>query len=103
MGHFVNVAKKSAFGSQKAITVDVEGQSVAIFSVDGEYYAIGNECTHAGGSLGEGECEGTKVMCPWHGATFDIKTGAALSAPASENVKSYKVRVEGEEIQIEVD
>ena len=103
MGHFVSVAKKSAFGSQKAIAVDVQGQSVAIFSVDGQYFAIGNECTHAGGSLAEGECQGTKVQCPWHGATFDIKTGAVLSAPARENVKSYKVKVEGDDIQIEIE
>ena len=103
MGHFVNVAKTSALGSQKAISVDVEGQSIALFFIDGEYHAIDNTCTHAGGSLSEGECEGTTVTCPWHGATFDVKTGTVLSAPAYENVKSYKVQVQGDDIQIEIE
>lgn len=101
MGQFVTVTKKSDLPSGKAISVDFNGKRVAIFNVDGNYYAIDDECTHAGGSLSEGELSNTIVTCPWHGATYDITSGAVLSEPAFEGVKSYKVTVEGDEIKLE--
>ena len=80
----------------------VEGLEIAIFNVEGTYYAIGNSCTHRGGSLSEGDVQGTKVTCPLHGADFDLKTGAALGPPAQKGVPSYKVVIEGDEIKVEV-
>ena len=80
----------------------VEGLEIALFNVEGTYYAIGNSCTHRGGSLSEGEVQGTKVTCPLHGADFDLKTGAVLGPPAQKGVPSYKVVVEGDDIKVEV-
>ena len=62
----------------QAAIFTVEGQRIALFNVEGTYYAIGDTCTHRFGPLSEGDVQGTKVTCPWHGADFDLKTGAAL-------------------------
>ena len=87
-------------GQRAAFTV--EGQRIALFNVDGTYYAIGDSCTHRFGPLSEGAVQGTKVTCPWHGADFDLKTGTALGPPAQRSVPSYKVVVEGDDIKVEV-
>ena len=96
----IAVAKDVPPGQAAAFTV--EGQRIALFNVDGAYYAIGDSCTHRGGPLSEGDVQGTKVTCPWHGAAFDLKTGTALGPPAQKDVPSYKVVVEGDDIKVEV-
>ena len=82
--------------------VEVEGHKIALFRVNGAFYALSDTCTHRGGPLSEGDVEGAEVTCPWHGAKFDISTGAVLGAPAREGVKSYPVRVTGADVEIEV-
>jgi nitrite reductase/ring-hydroxylating ferredoxin subunit len=101
MGKFTKVLDKKALPAGRATAIELAGKKIAIFNVNDKYYAIDDECTHAGGSLSEGEIDGVVVTCPWHGATFDVATGEVLSAPAFERVNSYKVQVVGEEIQIE--
>ena len=64
------------------------------------YYAIEDVCTHDEGPLAEGQLTGCVIECPRHGATFDVKTGKALSAPAHIDIPTYNVRVVGKEIQI---
>ncbi len=102
MGNFQKVAdvKEVAPGSSKA--VEAGGQPIALFNVGGTFYAIGDACTHRGGSLSEGTLEGTTVTCPLHAATFDVTSGTNLTPPAPMAVTSYKVRVEGDEIQVEI-
>ncbi len=102
MGSFHKVAevKDVAPGSCKAI--ELSGQQIALFNIGGTFYAIGDACTHRGGSLSEGAVEGDKVTCPLHGAQFDVTTGKNLTPPAPGEVPSYNVRVEGSEIQIEI-
>jgi nitrite reductase (NADH) small subunit/3-phenylpropionate/trans-cinnamate dioxygenase ferredoxin subunit len=98
--HKVNEVKGLAPGSGKA--VEVGGQRIAVFNIGGTFYAIGDTCTHRRGPLSEGTLEGTTVTCPWHGAKFDVTTGKNLSPPAPGEVPSYKVRVEGDDIQVEI-
>ena len=98
----VKVAQKDSLSAGKGMCVDVNGKRIALFNIDNQFYAIDDECTHAGGSLSEGPVDGCKVVCPWHGAEFDVKTGEALMAPAFDPVKSYKVIVEGQDIKIEI-
>ena len=102
MGNLIKVANKNDLAPGKAISASVNNKEIAIFNIDGKFYAIDNECTHAGGPLCEGELGGTTVTCPWHGATFDVASGAALGAPAFTGVCSYKVHVEGDEIKVEM-
>jgi 3-phenylpropionate/trans-cinnamate dioxygenase ferredoxin subunit len=83
--------------------VDVEGTQVAVFNLDGEYYAIEDVCTHDGGVLTGGSVEGDQIVCPRHGARFSIKTGAVLAPPAYEPVHPFPVRVLDGRIQVRDD
>jgi 3-phenylpropionate/trans-cinnamate dioxygenase ferredoxin subunit len=102
MAQLIKVATTDELGDQQAKLVEVEGQKIALFRVDGAFYALSDTCTHRGGPLSEGELEGAEVTCPWHGAKFDIRTGAVLGPPAQQGVKSYPVRVTGADIEIDV-
>src|SRR5437870_1552796 len=84
-------------------TLDVDGVQIAVFNVDGNYYAIEDVCTHDGGILTGGQVEGEEVTCPRHGARFSLVTGAALSPPAYEDVATFPVRVEGGVVQVRGD
>ena len=76
---------------------------IALFRVEDRFYAIDDTCTHAQSSLSDGYIEGEVVECSFHSARFCLKTGAALSLPATKPVKSYPVRIEAGEVMIEVD
>ena len=102
MANLVKVADKGSLLPGKGMAAEVNGLRIAIFNVDNQYYAIDDACSHAGGSLSEGNLDGAKVMCPWHGAEFDVKTGEALSPPAFDGIKTYPVKVEGQDIKIEI-
>lgn len=92
------VAKKSEIAPGTTRRVVVDGTEVLLCNVEGEIYAIEDVCTHDGGELDQGELEGCRIMCPRHGAYFDVKTGAALTLPAILPVPTYEVRVEGDDI-----
>lgn len=74
-------------------TVEIDGIFVAVFNVDGEFFAIDDLCTHDGGGLAGGAVEDHQVICPRHGARFCLRTGAALTPPAYEAVRHYETRV----------
>jgi 3-phenylpropionate/trans-cinnamate dioxygenase ferredoxin component len=97
---FVTVAKVGEIPEGGVKIVRLDDQSVAVFHVDGGYFALEDVCTHDGGPLAEGTIEGHVVECPRHGARFDIRTGAVLCLPATTPVPTYEVRVEGDEIQV---
>jgi nitrite reductase/ring-hydroxylating ferredoxin subunit len=103
MAEFVKVAQTNEIKIGQARLINLKGKGIAIFNVSGEFHAIENACTHRGGSLAEGEISEYQVTCPLHGATFDVRTGAATSPPANQATPSYKVRVSGTDIEIEVD
>ena len=75
---------------------------VAVFHVDGEYFAIADTCTHGQSSLAEGFLDGAEVECSWHFAKFCLRTGRALTLPATEGVTTYPVRVEDDIVFVEV-
>lgn len=102
MGTFLKVATVSDIPEGSGKSIQVEGKTLALFNLGGTFYAIDDICTHSGGPLSEGFLEGEQVECPWHGARFNVKTGAVLTPPAGENVSSYPVRVNGSDIEIEV-
>jgi nitrite reductase/ring-hydroxylating ferredoxin subunit len=102
MGRFVKVVVTQDIPPGEAIAVEVEGCELALFNIDGDFYAIDNACTHKGGPLSEGELDGTVVACPWHGACFDVTTGEAVNPPAAEGVACHSVEVDGDDVKIEV-
>ncbi len=83
MGETIKIANTEDVKEGSAIAVNVAGNSVALFNVEGTYYAIDDTCTHRGGPLCEGEVEETEVTCPWHGATFDLTNGSVLTPPGT--------------------
>src|SRR5260370_7094884 len=90
MAKLLKIAKTKDVPPGEAAAFTIEGQKIALFNVEGTYYAIGDTCTHRGGPLSEGDVQGTKVTCPWHGADFDLKTGAVLGRPAPPGVPISK-------------
>lgn len=101
MSDFTKIADAKDLPPGESMCVEVGGERVAVFNVAGTIYAIADACTHMGGVLSDGTVmDGTTVVCPWHGATFDLTTGNAIGAPADSAVKCYQVRCEGDEIQI---
>jgi NAD(P)H-dependent nitrite reductase small subunit len=101
MGAYVRVAGTGDIKPGTGIVAEVNDQQIAVFNVDGAFYAIDNVCVHRGGPLGEGDVEGTVVTCPWHGWQFDVKTGGCVNNPAAQ-VKSFPVKVEGNDITVEL-
>ena len=102
MSEFVKVAKIGEVALGEGKVVEAGGKRIAIFNIDGTFYAIDDTCTHRGGPLSEGMVAGTEVTCPWHGAVFDVTSGSVLGAPAPRDVAHYSVRVEGEYIEVEI-
>lgn len=83
--------------------VEIGEDPVVVFNLAGEYFAIADLCTHDMGSLGEGEVEGHEIVCPRHGARFDLHSGEALTLPAVQDVPSYPIRVTDGVIEIGVE
>ena len=96
------VGKTDDIEEGKLTHVQAGGKEVLVANVKGNYYAMGNICTHAGAELHEGVLEGKELTCPWHGAKFDIRTGEVLGPPAYDAVVRYDVRVTGGDIEIAV-
>lgn len=86
-----------------ARVLELGGVEVAVFHRDGEYRALGHRCPHVNGPLALGRVEGNEVICPWHGARFDLDTGRPTRGPACEGVPVYRVRRVGDEIEIEIE
>ena len=99
MGTFHKVAETKNLAPGNCMAVEVAGNKLAPFNVDGTFYAIADTW---GGPLSEGSLEGSTVTCPWHGASFDVCTGKNLTPPAPAEVTSYNVRVEGDDVEVEI-
>jgi len=95
---WIPVAAEEELPPESCMRISHEGIDIAVFNVEGEYYAIGDTCTHAEASLTDGDfyedMRGWVVECPLHGSHFDVKTGEAVSLPATGNVGKYRVKVE---------
>jgi len=97
---FVRVCRVSDVPDPGKTVVEVDDRLVAIFHVAGEFFALDDTCTHDGGPLAEGELDDHTIKCPRHGAVFDLRTGAALSMPATRPTPAHEVRVEGGEVLV---
>jgi nitrite reductase/ring-hydroxylating ferredoxin subunit len=97
---FVKVAESKDIEPSSMKAVDVAGEKVCIINIEGNYYAIGNVCTHMGGPLNEGTLQGFEVECPWHGSKFDVRSGQPTKPPARQPVSSYEVKVQDNNILV---
>ena len=103
MSDWVTVARIDELAPGQWKSLDVDGAQVAVFNLNGQYFAIEDVCTHDGGQLSGGSVEGAEIVCPRHGARFCIRTGAALTAPAYEATAKFPVRIENGEVQLRDD
>ncbi|HXG05615.1 MAG TPA: Rieske 2Fe-2S domain-containing protein [Candidatus Binatia bacterium] len=97
----VRVARASEVPAGTGKVVEVGGHSLALFNVDGVFYAIDNACPHRGGPLGEGEVDGRVVTCPWHAWRWDVTTGCHVNNPALR-VACFPVSIEGDDVIVEL-
>ena len=99
---FVKVASMDEVKMNACHSVDVNGVQIVLVNLDGEFFAMRDNCSHARARLSAGDIEGNEIVCPLHGATFNIKTGEATGPPAYNGVKTYQVRVTGSDLELEV-
>ena len=99
MAEFVKVSSLADIPPGGGKCVEVNGQQIALFNVDGAVHAIHNVCLHRGGPLAEGELEGHVVTCPWHGWQYDVRTGIN-TMDENEQVARYEVRIEGNDVLV---
>ena len=102
MAGFVTVANASEIPVGQFKQVVIEGKGLLICHTAEGFYAVENTCTHDDGPLEDGWLEDNAIECPRHGARFDVTTGKVLCLPAAVPIRSYPVRVEGEEIKVDV-
>ena len=103
MTSFSKVAEVGDIQSGSFLHVEFDGVSAVLFNIDEEYYAIDAVCTHRGGNLFEGNLDGDCIVCPLHGARFDIRTGVKERGKPDQNVDTYQVRVDGNAILLGTD
>ncbi len=103
MAEWVKVGERADFAAQAGVKVEVAGHRVAVFHIDGDFYAIGDRCSHAEASLAEGELFDFDIECPKHGSEFDVRTGLPGSLPATRPVPSYEVSVVEDEVMVLLD
>ncbi len=99
---FVSIAPVEDLPDGERLFIEVNERPIVLFNIAGEYYAIDDVCTHDDGPLGEGDVEGHEIICPRHGARFDLRTGEALTLPAVVDIAAYPVRVREGMIEIGV-
>ena len=103
MSDWIDVERAEALEPGEPVLVELDDTTIAVFNVDGAYYAIQDVCTHDGEELTGGPIEGDQIICPRHGARFCLRTGAALSPPAYEPVHCFPVRIDQGMVQVRDD
>jgi len=96
------VAKVGDLSLDEPLAVSAVGEQIALYLVEGSIYATQNVCTHQFALLTEGYLEGGCIECPLHQGKFDVRTGAALCAPATAPLKTYRVHVEGDDVMVDL-
>jgi naphthalene 1,2-dioxygenase system ferredoxin subunit len=99
---WITVAKSGAIEPDSVIGVKAGDLDLALYNIDGQIYATHNVCTHAHAHLSDGWLEGDIIECPLHGGRFEVKTGKGLGAPITCDLKTFPVRIESGEIQVNV-
>lgn len=99
---WTRVAERAVLERESPMAVEVNGEDIALYWLDGQPFATSNTCTHAFARLSDGFLDGGCIECPIHQAQFDIRTGDAVAGPASAPLRTYPCRIAGEGIEIDV-
>jgi naphthalene 1,2-dioxygenase system ferredoxin subunit len=100
---WVWAASRTDLPEGEVLGVELAGRSIALYGVDGNIFATDNICTHAYARLSDGWLDGDLIECPLHAARFDVSTGKVLDPPATEDLKTYPVRLVGDDIEVKID
>ena len=100
---FVDVAAVSEIPEKGFMTCQVAGADLVLCKVNEEIFVVENRCSHAFQTFDGGRLRGTRLMCPLHGACFDIRDGKALGLPATLPIRSYASRVEGDRLLVAIE
>jgi 3-phenylpropionate/trans-cinnamate dioxygenase ferredoxin subunit len=102
MSDFVPVAKTSEVPDPGTQLVEIDERLIVLIHAAGHFYALDDVCTHDGGPLSDGPllAEEDAIACPRHGAKFNIKTGAAMTMPATKATVAHEVRIEGDDVLV---
>ena len=99
---YYRVASQEEIPNGDRLFLEIGGRPIVLFNIAGQFYAIGDVCSHDEGPVGDGELSGLVVKCPRHGATFDVRSGKALTLPAVQDIPAYPVRVVDGQIEVGV-
>ncbi|MDK1028358.1 MAG: non-heme iron oxygenase ferredoxin subunit [Anaerolineae bacterium] len=99
---YLEIAPTSELPEGERLFVDIGDTPVVIFNIAGKFYAVGDICSHDDGPLGDGEVEEFRVVCPRHGAEFDVRSGKAVRMPAVVDIPAYPVRIKDGMIEVGV-
>lgn len=99
---FYAVAKVEEIPPGERLFVEIGDVPIVVFNIAGKLFAIGDICTHDDGPLGDGDLDGHQIICPRHGARFDVRNGKVLSLPAVVDIPSYPVRITEDDIEVGV-
>ena len=102
MPDFIPVCKTSDIPDPGKDVFEVDERFVVVFHLDGAWYALDDCCTHDGGPLGQGWIDGFQIICPRHGARFDIRTGLALTMPAVRATPAHEVKIEDDQVFVKL-
>ena len=97
---FIPVGSVEEMKEGGRLFIEIDEKSIVILNIAGNYYGIADVCSHDDGPVGEGNLEGFEIICPRHGARFDVRTGKVLALPAFVDIPAYPIRVVGDQIEI---
>ncbi len=97
---FVEIAPATDLPNGERLFLEIEGKPIVIFNIADQLFAIGDVCTHDDGPLGDGDLEGFNIVCPRHGAEFDVRDGKVVQMPAVVDIPAYPVQVVDGMIQV---
>ena len=100
---WVKAASRGDLGAGDILGVIVAGKEIALYDLDGTLYATDDVCTHAYAKLSDGWLDKGEIECPLHAGRFDVRSGRALCPPVTDDIKTYPVRLVGDEIQIKLE
>ncbi len=100
MTDWIDICAENALSDGENIIIDVDGTDVAVFKLDGDFYAIEDVCSHDGAEIASGLLDGDEIVCPRHGARFCVKTGKVKCAPAYENIDTFPIQIENGRVQL---
>jgi len=103
MAEWIDVCSEADLpvGGRKVVATDIG--NIAVFNLNGDLCAIADICTHDGGELASGECDGDEIICPRHGARFCIRNGKSLTPPAYEDIETFPVLIKAGMVQVDID